>query len=358
MLDEGALAVSLPALELTAFRPPSSVFSAHDLAAAELTPALSVAVDLVTGICRDTGFEPTFVARPEIFTHGESRAWLAERLGRAKDHLALSDGTTIRLITGLRNHVFLFGLGRAADGEALQRLERRAPELFGSLHSQVNTALQFGQRRESPAPIAIAGVDSLEREAPQFLRLAINGDSAEDSFSRTLRIGALRHPPRRFAELAYFALTETSLNDRGFAKMLADKLNLVYFDARRGLILRLPPNADASRDVEDRIRAVVSALAAARARVPLAAADNVLLATGDVSADRLAGIADVADFVAHDSFDFWRHSPASYRAFRSVSVYARPRRLDAESFGAVVEAMVGRAVETLWRDPDDERFSL
>ena len=148
-------------------------FRRSDLAAAEFSPALRIAVELVTGICRESGFEPTFVARPEIFTHGESRAWLDKRLGGVKDHLALSDGTTIRLIPGLRNHVFLFGLGRAADGEALQRLERRAPELFGSLHSQVNTALQFGRRRETPAPIAIVGVDALEPEAP---RVYAHGD--------------------------------------------------------------------------------------------------------------------------------------------------------------------------------------
>lgn len=357
MFDDGALAVSLPALELATFRPPGSIFSPRDLAAAEFSPALSMAVELVTGVCRDSGFEPTFVARPEIFTHGESRAWLAQRLGRAKDHLALSDGTTIRLIPGLRNHVFLFGLGRAADGEALQNLERRAPELFGSLHSQVNSALQFGKRRETPAPIAIAGVDALEPEAPQFVRMAINADSAEDSLSRTLRTGALLHPPRRFSELEFVALTETSLKDRSFVEAIAEKLNLVYFDAYRGLILRLPPNAGASCDVEDRIGAVVSALATARVRAPLAAADSALLAIGDVSPDRLAGIADVSDFLAHDSFDFWRHSPEYYRAFRNISAHARARRLDAESFAAIVEAMTGRAVEILWRDPDDERFS-
>ena len=66
MLDDGALAISLPALELATFRPPGSIFSARDLAAAELSPELNIAVELVTGICRESGFEPTFVARPEI----------------------------------------------------------------------------------------------------------------------------------------------------------------------------------------------------------------------------------------------------------------------------------------------------
>ena len=358
MLDDGALAISLPALELATFRPPGSIFSARDLAAAELSPELNIAVELVTGICRESGFEPTFVARPEIFTHGESRAWLAQRLGDAKDHLALSDGTTIRLIPGLRNHVFLFALGRAADSAALQRLERRAPELFGSLHSQVNTALPFGQRRQTPPPIAIAGVDALEPEAPQFVRLVIDADAIEDRLGRTLRAGALLHPARRFSELKYIALTETSLDDRGFVKPIAEEINRVFFDARRGLILRAPPNAGGSRDVEDRMRAVISALASARPRVPVAAADSVLLATCDVSSDRFAGIADVTDFVAHDSFDFWRHSREYYRAFRSISVHARAQRVDGESYAAIVEAMTGRAVETVWRDRDDERFSL
>ena len=100
------------------------------------------------------------------------------------------------------------------------------------------------------------------------MRLVINADAIEDRFGRTLRAGALLHPARRFSELKYVALTETSLNDRGFVKPIAEEINRVFFDARRGLILRAPPNAGGSRDVEDRMRAVISALASARPRVP------------------------------------------------------------------------------------------
>ncbi len=70
---------------------------------------------------------------PEIFTHGESLAWLARKLGGARDHLAFSDGSTVRILPGMRNHVFFYAQSRLSDGEALARLERRAGELLAGL---------------------------------------------------------------------------------------------------------------------------------------------------------------------------------------------------------------------------------
>lgn len=359
MFDSGALAVSLPALELRNVRLPGSIFSARDIETAEFSPQLSLALDLIVGVCRESGFEPTFVARPEIFSHGESRTWLTKRLNGAKDHLALSDGTAIRLIPGLRNHAFLFGLDRAADVQALRKLERRAPELFGALQAQVNTARRFASSGETPASVAISGVDALEREAPQFFRIAINAESVEDSFARTMRSRLALRPGQRFDAIEYVALTETSLAEPSFRRRLADKLNLVYFDPRRALILRIPPNAGASRDIEDRVRATLAALVAASPRVPLAAAAGAWLVTTDLTADRLSGLTEACDFLAPDSYDFWRHSPQSYGRFRSVRVHVRARGLNTAAFADIVASMTGRPIETIAdRDDDDSEASL
>jgi len=354
MFDDGALALSLPALELERVRLPGSVFSAADIATAEVSPQLRLALDLIVGVCRESGFEPTFVARPEIFSSGESLAWLTKRLNGAKDHLALSDGTAIRLIPGLRNHVFLFGLDRAADAAALQKLERRAPELFGALQTQVNTARRFASGRESPASVAISGVDALEREAPQFYRIALNAESVEDSVARTLRSRLALRPGQRFDEIDYVALTESSLADERFGEWLAEKLNLVYFDPRRALILRIPANAGASRDVEARVRATLAALVAASPRVPLAAAVGAWLTTGDLTADRLSGLTEACDFLAPESFDFWRHSPRSYAGYRRLRVHTRARRLNAAAFAEIVASMTGRPIEVVGGGDDED----
>ncbi len=357
MLDEGALAVSLPALELKGVRLPGSLFAASDLGAAKLSPALAIAVELVTKQCLDRGYQPVFVARPEIFTHGASLAWLSERLGGAGDHLALSDGTTVRLIPSLRNHVFFYGLGRIHDEAALQRLERRAPELFGVLASQVNTARRFGAQAKTPKPVVIAGLEAREAAPPGAYRIAVNIDSVDDSLDRTLRSASPFPPAERFAEVEYVALTEASLGDTGFGERLAAKLNLGYFDSRRALILRLPPNAGDSYDVEDRLRATLAALVGARARVPLAAAPHSWFVTSDLTVDRIAEMADAVDFVTHDSFDFWRYSPAFYQVFRTVRIHARARMELREGFAEIVAGLTGRDAEIVWRSADHDRFS-
>ena len=353
MLDNGALAVSIPATELASFRPPGSVFTIDDLPIARLSSPLALAVDLVMAVCQGAGFAPTFVARPEIFTHGESRAWLVGKLRGAKDHLALSDGSTIRMVPGLRNHVFLFGLGRAADASALARLEKRAPELFGSLHTQINTARQFAAGKETPTPVAISGLDVMEQEAAQIFRIAINVDSADDSVARTLRSPAPA-PTQKFSELEYVALTETSLADASFQKMLAAKLNLVYFDPLRALVLRLPPSVGASRALETRLRAVFAALNAARPRAPIVPTASALITTCDLSGERLAAFAEASDFTAPDTFDFWRHSPETYAQFRTLRVHARSRLWHRAAFNVIVEAIAGRPIEIVWLDSQDE----
>ena len=355
MFDDGALAISAPAAELNALPLPGSLFSAADIAAAPLSPALRLAVDLLLGACRQAGFQPTFVARPEIFTHGEALAWLKARLNGVRHHVALSDGTTARLIPGLDNHVFFFGLHRAADDAALTRLARRAPELIGQLRSQINTALEFADG-VAPLPVAVTGADASEPPPPAFYRLALNLDSVDDSLTRTMRSGPLPRLPGRFAEIDYVALTETSLADAGFLATLAAKLSHAYFEPRRALALRLPMNARSSLDVDDRAEAALAALIASEPRAPIAAAPGAFFVDGDLAPDRLAAFAPVVDFAAPDSFPFWVHAPARYRAARTVTVHARARLAAAADFAPLVEALTGRPC-ALVRDPSARAVS-
>ena len=146
MWDDGPLAVSLPVRELGRTPLPGSVFGAAALVEAPLSEPLRRALALVSSAARRGGAELLFVARPEIFIYGEGLTWLRATLGPARRHLSLSDGTAVKLIPGLSNHVFFYGLSRRDDSGALRQLMRRAPELLGQFDSQLNTALFLGAR--------------------------------------------------------------------------------------------------------------------------------------------------------------------------------------------------------------------
>lgn len=349
MLDEGGLAISIPVLEWKSTRPPGSVFFRRDIAGTPFSAPLERALDLVSSACAHAGFEPVFVARPEIFTHGESLAWLKAKLGPVRDHLSFSDGSTIKLISGLRNHVFLFGLSRRADADALQRLERRFPELFAALHGQVNSALRLGSSAAAPAPIAIEGAHAAV-PAAAFYPIALDASSADESLKRTLRSGPRAQLPSGFDELTYVPLTEASLGDRDFVRSVASLYDAVYFAPARALVVRAPETFGGSSELEDRLEASLAALGEAGARAPLAPARNAWLAADDVSAASLAGLASGAHLLAHDTFDFWRVSPSDYRRFRSRRVVARRSRNLSEDFEYLIAALCGGGVEILWRD--------
>ena len=347
MLGEGALAISVPVSEWQSGRPPGSVFFRRDLIEPHFSSTLVRALDLVFSACAHAGFEPVFVARPEIFTHGESLAWLKRRLGFARDHLCFSDGVTIKLIPGMRNHVFFYGLSRRADSEALDRLHRRFPEMFGVLRNQFNSALRLGP--ESPAPIVIEGAPS-SSQPPVFYPISLHRYSANEGLRRTMLGGPRPRLPHGLDALTYVPLTEASLADIGFMRSIAELYDGGYFSPARALVVRPPETFGASSDLEDRLEACLTAMGEGGARAPLAPASNAWFATDDVPATTLAEVARHTSLLTHDSYDFWRASPAEYRLFRSRKIFARRgRNLDGE-FDHLIEALCGEGTEILWRD--------
>ena len=349
MLDEGALAISVPAPEWKSARPPGLVFFRRDIAGQTFSAPLVRALDLVASACAHAGFEPAFVARPEIFAHGDSLAWLMAKLGPVRDHLSLSDGATVKRIPGLRNHVFFYGLSRRADAAALDRLERRFPELFVTMFSQVNSALRIGSREEAPAPIAIEGA-TLSPVTPTFYPIALHADSGTETLRRERRAGYRTQLPSGFDELTFVPLTEASLGDPDFMRSIASMYDAHYFAPERALVLRVPETIGASSEPEDRLEACINALWEGGSRAPQAPARNAWLASEDVSATALAGAASAANFLAHDTYDFWRAPPADYRRFRSRKVVARRGRNLKDEFDHLIEALCGAGTEILWRD--------
>ncbi len=338
MFDDGALAISLPAAELVDVRLPGSVFKAADLAGAPLSAPLRRAIDLVGAAASLAGATTLFVARPEIFAHGESLAWLTAQLAGASHHLSLSDGATVKVIPGFRNHVFFYGLGRRRDSESLARLLRRAPELFLGFDLQLNTALQFGGY--SPASIVIEGV-AAPPSPVAFYPIACDPRSLDDSLARTLRASPLARLPTGFDELTFAPLTEAGLADPGFTCWLAETLTGRYFDRRRALVLGLPETVDGSAAVEDRLRAALDALLTGGARTPTAPAPSAWFAAGDP--DDLWLAASALDFVAPDTFEFWRAPPAAFRNFRSLTVFRSGSFKLNSDLDAVVTALTGKS---------------
>src|SRR5579862_8407822 len=115
------LAVSLPARELAKVELAGSVFSVDALDGEPISEALRFAIDLLRMATEDAGGSLRFIARPEMFTHGETVAWLRAELGSARNHVCISDASCIRVIPGFQNHVFFYGLGQKSHFEALQR---------------------------------------------------------------------------------------------------------------------------------------------------------------------------------------------------------------------------------------------
>lgn len=347
MLERPALAVSLPASELTKARLPGSVFGARDLVSTPLSGELRQAIALIEGVCAQSGFAPAFVARPEIFTHGESLAWLTRKLAGVRDHLAFSDGSTVRVIPGLRNHVFFYGQSRREDGEALERLERRAGELLAGLASQINSALKFGRGRAatSPETIALIGRNRALYDEPEFYRFYFNPHAIESCVERIVAAGPLGVRETRFESLDYVALTEASLADAPFCAELARRAAPLFFQPARGMALRLPVSAGGSDRLGDRLAAALNGFARAQIAMPHVPVDNLVFVSGDLAPGQWGEMAAEVDFLAHDTFEFWSAAPASYRHFRALRVALRRARHAGAANEALLTALCGRAPE-------------
>ena len=111
MTSSAELVLSIPGAELRALDPPGSLFRYEDVGWSATSRALREAVWMTTqAVDRPT----VFLARPEMFTEGESLDWLRRRAPNLTDHIHLSDGGGVKFVAGCRNHVFFYDLELAA----------------------------------------------------------------------------------------------------------------------------------------------------------------------------------------------------------------------------------------------------
>jgi hypothetical protein len=314
---ERGVLISAPARELARTPPPSSVFPLQALDVASLSVSLRDAIDLVA-TCAPPSQPRLIVARPEMFTDGATLAWLNEAIGGVLDHVALSDGETVRLVPGLRNHVYFYGLGQIGRLEALERLERRAPELFTQLHSQINTALAFRCKGRRFAPMTQAIV----ADAPAADQETVLRPFALDRRSRGPS-AALPATPAPFEQLHYLRLSECALREAAVARRLTACVGQALADPGRALVWVLP---ESESDEAGRVEALVQCLQAGGGRLPGGLMANVFFTSGDLAVETLAKLAAKRTLITDALADFSRAAPDFPESFVDVLVFARSGR--------------------------------
>jgi hypothetical protein len=322
VLSGRGLLISIPALELGSLAPRGSVFDLEHLPKAGMTAELSSAVRVARQICAEPKMPLRFVARPEIFTHGASLDWLRGRLGEIRDHLCISDGTAIRPIPGLRNHLFLYRTGMRRNSAALERLTRCAPELLGRMDYQINSCLSalLGKRIIRPPSALLQSTSSEAATRVSIFRTIARRTAAADDRSRPPNRVAALGPPRRYARLTYVPVTETALDDHRFLTTVAGALSRCAADPSRCLIFRLPRIDTPAASARERCESALALVRTAFARRLPPMAPWLLFASDDVSARRLMSFAASAELLMHSSFEFWRHPQAYYSTFHSIRI--------------------------------------
>jgi len=321
-----ALLLSLPGAEVERIDWPGSLVAPGEILAAPVSPELRAAVRLVWGEALRRGMAMHCVARPELFADGPSRRWLRTRAPGVTQHLCLSDGHAIKPLAGLQTHVFFYRLVDRANMLALARLCRRAGELMAQVGSQVNTHLALGDDVDAARPpsVLLHAATPLEHPPPVLLPLFYNCNSDEDSANRTEQAGPVAAERLTdAARLHYLPLTETALDDRAFARVVARTVLEACFDPTRLLVLRLPAGGG-ERTPAQRIAAMLPALRHSGVVIPRASAGNIVFATEDLEEDHTKLARLPRHILVHDSFDFWRHTPGFYAGAEQVAVCAGP----------------------------------
>ncbi len=323
MLLKGPLVISVPARELADLDLPGSVFGIDVLRGAKISSELRVAVELVAAFDFDRGASPHVrcIARPEMFTHGPSLAWLMQRLAGVSEHICFSDGTALKLVPGLKNHLFAYGLQGHKRFTDFKKLTRRAPELLGQFKTQINSFHRVARDGFAfePSPWLLSPPEAGGSEPAWFHEFYLNPHSLEDSAERMLGWGTLDPPSLiDYSTIRYVPLTECAVYDEQFQQLLADIIVDTYFDPTACLLMRLPPTGT---EITDTMRLALTGIRGAQRHVPQTRAENIFFLSGDADSRVLADLGPRLSWVLHHSFDFWRHPVSAYAASEEIIVF-------------------------------------
>jgi hypothetical protein len=345
------LAVSLPAAEIATLHLPGSVMTASQVQALHVSHALGCAIALIEAHCAARAVTTSYLARPEIFTHGASAAWLRDRLGGVTEHLCISDGSTVKHVVGCRTHMFLYRTTHTDSYESFGRLCRRTPGLLARVETQVNSrfAWDAAGRRQRPQPVylhAPAPPETAPAAAYKFQFKPYLADETSQRIAEADPVALEALPPA--AQTIYIPLTETSLADAAFARHVAGLIRAAFVQPHARLLLRLPDERP-GETLAARIAACLKALAATRVVLPRNTPPNICFVTADLT----AATAPPNLFITlPEDFDFWRHPQRFYAAATSITVAAsRTHAADPEFLPLDVTPIYGPRATRQWLTP-------
>jgi hypothetical protein len=323
------LVISIPPRELAGSPIPGSVFDLADLSERALSADLRLAIDVIVAN-RPTLAAPVLcVARPEIFTHGVTLDWLKDKLGSAREHICLSDGTSVKLIPYLENHVLTYGLHSHRRHIELRKLAQRAPEIFLQFRTQINSFRQLASKKHvvDPPTRLMLTKKPLRSKAPWFYGFYLNRHSLEDSAERMLGWGALAPPDLdSFENITYIPLTDCASRDPSFQKILARLIAGTYFDSKTCLLIRLPVAEELAAETTVRMITALDGIRAGGLRFPQVQSRTIFLLNGDLPEEVLSPIGSRLSLIVHETFEFWRYTHSLYKSAARVMFYLDDER--------------------------------
>lgn len=308
--------ISVPPDELRGAELPGSLFEADQLHRMPISEGLKRAAELMTSVCK----QPLCLVRPEIFAHGHARQWLKQRLNGTRHHICLSDGTSVKVIEGLDNHVFFYGLGQRKGSKGLHNLSTWAPEIFSHIKSQINTfhAVQLDGRLLQPPTTLSLPPARVQAALPEMYPYVFNPQCGEQSARVMIEVGTtLKLTPADFDELIYIPFSESGSHDAAFSKMVAQIIATAYFNPTQCVLLRLPAANENMPDLARQILRTLEAVGASGVVAPRVMAKNVFLLRSDLP-ESFFDTHGRWSFVVDDTFDFWRYTRRLYRGLHSV----------------------------------------
>jgi len=348
MFSGRQLAISVPAAELRGIKHPSAVFPVGELDRAPLSIALRRAINLVCHHAAAMDAPPLVVVRPEMYPEGASLAWLQERIKGVEEHVGISDGSVVKAIPGLRNHLFFCGLSTESGETRFSGLAERATEGFLPFNSQINSARAVrGRHRSVRLPTkalpAIPGEDPFEIELENFY---LNPWSLEDSLGRMALFG--RRPLRTafaYRRLTIVPTVEAALADPAYRLRLARLVSTHFFDPDSCLILQTPLAFLARPDEEDDDGSLKKLLAALRdtpTAIPRQPAANIFIARRRVPPKLVSVSGAETTLILSDANALWSYAPEEYRAFSSILILARQGHSYRTQFYGMAQELIGR----------------
>ncbi len=359
MLFPSGLAVSLPSYDLRKAVLPSSIFGLDALEDIDLRAELQAAIRVVAGFCTLLGRRLVFIHRPEMFTNGDTLSWLAEKLDGIGDHLNICDGATVKLVPGMRNHLFFYLPGQQKSLNAFEKFIVRAPETMSQITYQINTTFSFNYAStlHRPQTLLLQADGHRSSEAPlEFCRFYLNRHSVEDSAARSSTL----HPVgiealRQASDIVYIAFTNSAANDILFCRMVADTiLKMLALPKGHLLVLQAPAAEAAGEKFLVRVLRLLEGIRRSDVILPRAILDNVIIASNIPNESMLGTTLGHMRLVIPDSFDAWAYPRNFWAMFSKVTLLLpRFRRRDKLAIVELLTDVMGYSPEIVWTLPKD-----